>query len=207
MAPRMEGELWRGTVHLPSMGGCGGRRTTGRSASARFLRRRLQRPPRPMSSSVGTAAQSMGYRLRHLQYEETLRGKPVVFTALINHTDIAMFGGLLVRYHSVQFPDLKRCSVSSVVDADSELCSSSCFGSHGSIKKREFQLEFPPANPMRLVPMDLCCVNRMICEAYCRDASQFSPASLAIDLSQSPAIANPGTYSNRLDRANGAPIG
>ena len=55
---------------------------------------------------------------------------------------------------------------------------------------------------MRLVPMDLCCVNRTIYEAYCRDASQFSPAALAIDPLQSPAIANPATSGNALDRGN-----
>ena len=55
---------------------------------------------------------------------------------------------------------------------------------------------------MRLVPMDLCCVNRTIYEAYGCDASQFSPTPLAIDLLKSPAIANPATHGNGLDRSN-----
>jgi hypothetical protein len=32
--------------------------------------------------------------------------------------------------------------------------------SHASIEQREFQFEFFPSNPMRLVPMNLCCMNR-----------------------------------------------
>ncbi len=55
---------------------------------------------------------------------------------------------------------------------------------------------------MRLVPMDLCCVNRTICETQCRDAPQFSPAALAITPLQSPSISNPATHRNRLDRGS-----
>ncbi len=50
--------------------------------------------------------------------------------------------------------------------------------------------------------MDLCCVNRTICEAKSRDASQLSPAALSIDPLQSPSISNPATHRNSLDRGN-----
>jgi hypothetical protein len=50
--------------------------------------------------------------------------------------------------------------------------------------------------------MDLCYMNRTIYEAHCGDASQFSPAAFAIDPLEPPAIANPGTHRNRLDRRN-----
>ncbi len=144
----------------------------------------------------------MGYGPRYLQWEETLRRIRVVLTALVDHANISMFGGLLVRYHWVQFPDLERRGVSSVIDANSELCCSSCFDSHASIKQRELQFEFLTSDPMRLVPMDLCCVNRAIYETNCRNASQFSPAPLAIDPLQSPAITNPAPRGNGLDRGN-----
>ncbi len=155
-----------------------------------------------MRSPVGPAAQSMGYGPRYLQCEETLRRIRVVLTALVDHANIPMFGGLLVRYHSVQFPDLERRGVSPAIDANSELCCSFCFGSHASIKQRELQFEFLTFDPMRLLPMDLCCVNGAIYEAYCRNASQFSPAPLAIDPLQSPAITNPASRDNGLDRGN-----
>ncbi len=45
-------------------------------------------------------------------------------------------------------------------------------------------------------------MNRTIYEAHCRDASQFSPAALAIDPLESPAILYPATHRNRLDRGD-----
>ena len=50
--------------------------------------------------------------------------------------------------------------------------------------------------------MNFCCVNRTICEANCRDASQFSPTTLAVDPLQSLAIGNPATLGYAFDRRN-----
>jgi hypothetical protein len=57
---------------------------------------------------------------------------------------------------------------------------------------------------VRLVPVDLCCVNRTIWDPYCRDAAQFSPPSSSKKSLQAPAITNPSSNRDGLDRGNGA---
>jgi len=148
----------------------------GFSAAVRSQRRRLQGLVGPMRRSLVPTAQSLGDGLRDPNHEETLRRIPVVLTAFVNHPNVATLGGLLVGYHSIQFADLERSSVSSVVDANSELCRWSWFASHASIKQRQLQFEFLPSDPMRLIPVDPCGVNRPIEEANFRDTSQLPPA-------------------------------
>jgi hypothetical protein len=43
----------------------------------------------------------MGHGLRHFQKEEARRRIPIVLTALVYYSDIAVLGGLFVRYHSI----------------------------------------------------------------------------------------------------------
>lgn len=110
-----------------------------------------------------------------------------------------MLGRFRIGYYWIQFSDLERCRIPRVVNADSKMCGRSCFASHVSIQQGEFQFEFLPSDPVRFVPMDLCCVYRTICKAHCGDASQFSPPPFAIELLRPPAIANPAPRSDRLD--------
>ena len=55
---------------------------------------------------------------------------------------------------------------------------------------------------MRLIPVNLCYVNRTIYEANCGDAPQFSPSPFAIQFLQSPPITNPASHNDRLDGCN-----
>ena len=135
------------------------------SAAPGFSRRWLQRTVRLLDGRGTAGAQSFGQRFRRFQHEKTLRRIPVVFTAFVNHTNIAMLGRFRVRYYWIQFSDLERRRISCVVNADSEMCWPSCFASHVSIQQRKFQFEFLPSDPVRLVPMDLCCVYRTIGKA------------------------------------------
>jgi hypothetical protein len=83
------------------------------------------------------AAQSVNHRQRDFQYDEALRRIPVIFAALVDDTSVPVFGGFPVRHHTIQFTELERRGVSSVVDANSELRYWFLFGSHVSIKQRE----------------------------------------------------------------------
>jgi len=80
----------------------------------------------------------VNYGERDFQYDEALRGIPIVFAALVDDTSVPVFGGLPVRHHTIQFTELERRGVSAVVDANSELWCWFLFGSHVSIKQREF---------------------------------------------------------------------
>jgi hypothetical protein len=113
-----------------------------------------------------------------------------------------MFCGFLVSYHRIQLPGFERGRIPRVVNADSEFCSSPWFASHASIPQREFQFEFLPSDPVRLVPMDLCGVNRTMPEAYFGNAPQFPPPPLAIHPPQSLANANPASHGDGLDRGD-----
>lgn len=162
--------------------------------------RRTEWLTKPVWSPFGPGANSLGNGLGNIQDEETLRGISVILAALVNHADIPVFGPILLWYHSVQFPHLERCGVSSVINANSELRWSLCSGSHNLIKQWKLQFEFFPSNTVRLVPMHLRSVNSTICEAYCRYDSQFAPPPLVIDPLQPFAISYRATYGNRLDQ-------
>ena len=127
---------------------------------------RLQPVVSTRHSRVRGGLQSLRQSLGYVQHEETLCRIRVVFAALVDHTKVPVSRGFLVSYHRIQLPGLERGPIPGVVNADSEFCSSPWFASHASIQQREFQLEFLPSDPVRLVPMDLCCVNRTMPEAY-----------------------------------------
>jgi len=127
---------------------------------------RLQPIVSTRQSRVRVGPQSLRQRLGYVQHEETLCRISVVFAALVDHTKVPMSCGFLVSYHRIQLPGFERGRIPRVVNADSEFCSSPWFASHASIQQRELQFEFLPSDPVRLVPMDLCCVNRTMPEAY-----------------------------------------
>jgi hypothetical protein len=127
---------------------------------------RLQPVVSTRHSRVRAGLQSLGQRRGYVQHEETLCGIRVVFAALVDHTKVPMWCGFLVSYHRIQLPGFERGRIPRVVNADSEFSSSPRVASHASIQQREFQFEFLPSNPVRLVPMDFCCVNRTLPEAY-----------------------------------------
>src|SRR5579859_4209319 len=120
----------------------------------------LHTPLRPIRFPARPAAESMNHRLRDFQYDETLRRISVVFAALVNDTNIPVLGGVLVRHHAIQFTELERRNVPSVIDTNSELRHRFRVGSHVSIKQREFQFQLLAPDPMGLIPMELCCMNR-----------------------------------------------
>src|SRR5579864_5609328 len=86
-------------------------------------------------------AQSVNHGLRDFQYDEARRRIPVVFAALVDNASIPVFGGLLIRHHSIQFTQLERGGISTVVDTYSESRRWLRFGWHVSIKQREFQFQ------------------------------------------------------------------
>ena len=137
------------------------------------MRGRLQPIVSTRHSRVRRGPQSLRQRRGYVQHEESLCRIRVVFAALVNHTKVPMSCGLLVSYHGIQLPGFERGRIPRIVNADSEFCSSSWFVSHASIQQREFQFEFLPSDPVRLVPMDLCCMDRTMPEAYFGNARNF----------------------------------
>lgn len=95
-------------------------RRPGQSAPARFDGRWLQQLGRAMRGPPGPTAQGLGDGLRDPHHDEPLRRIPVVLTAFVHHSNIAVPGGLLIGYHLIQFANLERSGVSPVVYADCE---------------------------------------------------------------------------------------